>query len=105
MVFKYDVRFDSEAIINNLDRITNQIFKLLPNREEGSDWETPLQNLILEIIGMKMLWLDHQTELFSLLCKMEALSTLTEEEEFFVFRKLIFECLGILNGIKKCLKD
>ena len=103
MIFKYDIRFDNEAIIKNLNRITNQIFKLLPNREEGEDWVTPLQNLILEITGMKMLWIDHQPELFSLLCRMEALQTLTGEDDFFIFRKLIFECLGILSDIKKCL--
>jgi hypothetical protein len=102
MVFKYDVEFDSEAIKKNIDRITNQIFKLLPSREEGGDWLTPLQNLILEITGMKALWID-QIELFSLLCKLEALTSLTEENDFFVFRKLIFECLRLLNNIKKCL--
>ena len=102
MVFKYDLEFDSDAVKKNLDRITNQIFKLLPSREEGGDWETPLQNLIYEIIGMKALWLD-QPDLFSLLCRLESLLSLTEEDEFLVFRKLIFECLGLIGQIKKCL--
>lgn len=100
MVFKYDLRFDKEPIIKNIDRITNQIFKLLPSREEGGDWANPLQNIVLEITGMKILWID-QPKLFSLLCRLESLSTLTEEEDFFVFRKLIFECLSLLNEIKK----
>lgn len=103
-ITKYEIEFDNDAVKQNIDRITNQIFKLLPSREEGGDWQTPLQNLILEITGMKALWVD-QIELFSLLCKMEALTSLTEEDDFFVFRKLIFECLGLLNGIKKCLVD
>ena len=66
MEFKYELYFDKEAIRSNIDRLTNQIFKLLPSREEGGDWETPLQNIILEITGMKALWAD-QTKLFSLL--------------------------------------
>lgn len=103
MVFKYDVRFDEKAIIKNIDRITNQIFKLLPSREENGDWETALQNIVLEIVGMKILWID-QPRLFSLLCRLEALGTLTDENEFLVFRKLIFECLSILNEIKKELR-
>ena len=102
MVFKYDLEFDSDAVKKNLDRITNQIFKLLPSREEGGDWEIPLQNLIYEIIGMKALWIDQPT-LFSLLCRLEALLTLKEENEFLVFRKLIFECLGLISQMKKCL--
>jgi hypothetical protein len=52
---------------------------------------------------MKILWID-QPRLFSLLCRLEALGTLTDENEFFAFRKLIFECLSILNEIKKELR-
>lgn len=104
MVLKYDIEIDNSAIEVNLKRITNQIYKLLPVREEGGDWETPLQNLIYEIIGMKILWVD-QPKLFSLLCKMESLLTLKEEDQFFIFRRLIFECLSLLGEIKKCLAD
>lgn len=100
MGFKYGIDFDADAIIKNIDRITDRIFKLLPSREEGEDWEAPLQNLILEVTGMKCLWID-QPKLFSLLCKLEALQTLTEDEDFLIFRKLIFECLDILSQIKK----
>lgn len=100
MTIKYGIDIQNEAIIENIDRITNQIFKLLPNREEGKDWETPLKNLITEVGGMNSLFKDH-TILFSLLCKMEALLNLTEEDDFFQFRKLIFECLGCLNSVKR----
>ena len=102
MILKYDVEIQDEAIIKNIDRITNQIFKLLPSREEGGDWETPLQNLIIEIVGMNRMFVDH-TDLFPLLCKLEALLTLTNEDDFLMFRKTIFECLGLMNGLKKCL--
>ena len=102
MILKYDVEIQDEAIIKNIDRITNQIFKLLPSREEGGDWETPLQNLIIEIVGMNRMFVDH-TDLFPLLCKLEALLTLDQEDDFFMFRKTIFECLGLMNGLKKCL--
>lgn len=59
MIIKYNVEIDDNAIEKNLDRITNQIFKLLPNREEGGDWESPLQNLIIELTGMSRLVEDH----------------------------------------------
>lgn len=101
-IIKYNIEFSNEAVKANIDRLTNQIFKLLPSREEGGDWETPLQNIILEITGMKALWVD-QTKLFSLLCKLEALSSLTEENDFLAFRKLIFECLRMITEIKACL--
>lgn len=91
---------NNEAILKNLNRIANQIFKLLPLREEGIEWEKPLQTLILELKGMTALIPD-QTELFSLLCKLEALKTLTEKDEFLFYRKTIFECLGLMDSIKK----
>ena len=94
----------NEAIFNNLNRITNQIYKLLPNREEGLDWEKPLETLIIELTGMSSL-LPDQTELFSLLCKLEALKTLADEEDFMLYRKTIFECLGLMSKIKKQCQD
>lgn len=102
MVLKYNIEIDNDAIIENIDRIINQVFKLLPSREEGGDWETPLHNLILEVGGMNRLLCD-QTILFSLLCKMEGLTVLTSTEDYFAFRKLIFECLGLLKQLKTCL--
>ena len=102
MVLKYDLNVDKEAICSNIDRLTNQIFKLLPNREENGDWKTPLENIILELVGMDSL-LGHKAIFFSLMCKLEALLTLTEEEDFLMFRKTIFECLSMMNRIKDCL--
>lgn len=102
IIMKYNLEFKEDAVGKNIDRLTNQIFKLLPSREEGTDWETPLQNIILEITGMKFLWRD-QPKLFSLLCKLEALSSLTGEDDFLAFRKIIFECLRTMNEIKSCL--
>lgn len=102
MIIKYNANIDTMAIKQNIGRITNLIFKLLPVREEGGDWQTTLQNLIIELSGMSELLSDHVT-LFSLLCKLEALLKLEREEEFLLFRKTIFECLGMLNEIKECL--
>lgn len=90
----------NEAVLSNLNRITNQIYKLLPSREEGIDWEKPLQTLIIELTGMNNLLAD-QVNLFSLLCKLEALKTLDKEEDFLLYRKTIFECLGLLDEVKK----
>lgn len=91
---------NQEAINKNLNRITNQIYKLLPNREEGIDWEKPLQTLIIELTGMVNL-IQNQTELFSLLCKLEALKTLKDKDDFLLYRKTIFECLGLMDVIKQ----
>lgn len=101
MVIKYDAYINDSDIVSNIDRITNLIFKLLPSREEGGEWQIPLKNLIVELSGMSRLL--NNKELFSVLCKLEGLLTLTEENDFLQYRKTIFECLSQLNKIKKCL--
>lgn len=102
MITKYSFEIDNEIIKSNFNRITNQIFKLLPLREEGGDWISPLQNLILEIAGMNNLF-SNQLDLLALLSKMEGLLLLTKEDDFILFRKNIFECLSILTKVKECL--
>ena len=51
MILKYDIDVQDMAVYSNLSRLTNQIYKLLPCREEGSDWEKPLATLMEEISG------------------------------------------------------
>ena len=106
MIIKYEACIADDAIKVNLKRLTNQIYKLLPNWEEGVDWRKPLTTIIEEFAGMDRLFLDHHVILFSLLCKLEGLFTLedfgdNEKENFFVFRKTIFECLGLVNDLVK----
>jgi hypothetical protein len=58
------IQISNDAVLSNLNRITNQIYKLLPNREENIDWQKPLQTLIIELTGMSS-FLPDQKELFS----------------------------------------
>lgn len=102
MMIKYDIWIDESTIIQFLDKITNQTFKLLPLREEKGDWEAPLQNLLVEMKGAERLLID-QVTFFSLISKMEGMLTLTNEEDFLLFRRNIFECLSLLTKIKSCL--
>lgn len=99
MVLKYDIEIDKDTIQANLKRLTNQVYKLLPNREEGIDWKSPLTTIIEEIGGMNRLFLDNNILLFSLLCKLEGLFLLDANKDYFVFRKTIFECLNLIGKL------
>ena len=99
MILKYDIDIDNTAIKNTLKKLTNQLYKLLPSREEGLDWEKPLTTLIEEIAGMERLIQEYQEDLFLIYCKMEGLFILTKEEDFMLYRRTIFECLGLINNI------
>lgn len=101
MKIKYESEISNEAINANLKRLTNQIYKLLPNREEGIEWEAPLRTILEEFSGMDRLLIDQHEILFSLLCKLEGLFTLKEEKDFFEYRRTIFECLTLVNSLMK----
>lgn len=103
MKIKYNVAFDINVINKNLKRLTNQIYKLLPSREEELDWESPLNTIIVEFAGMDRLFIDRHDILFPLLCKLEGLFTLTQEEDFYAFRRTIFECLSLVDALKKTI--
>lgn len=105
MVTKYNAEIDNESIAVNLKRITNQVYKLLPSREEGMDWEKPLSTLLEEIAGMDRLLVGKHDILFPLLCKLEGLFILTQEEDFFLFRRTIFECLSLINDLTKTCQN
>lgn len=95
--------FNLTAIQKNLMRLINQIYKLLPQREEEKDWKTPLSTIIEELLGM--IDLLNQEKLFSLLCKLQGLNHLEQEEDFPLYRRIIFECLTLLNEIKGEIED
>lgn len=92
-----------EAICKNLKKLTNQVYKLLPEREEGANWQLPLDTIIEEFAGMGLLFIDHHDILFPLLCKLKGLKTLNGEDDFSLFRRTIFDCLNLINALmNKC---
>ena len=99
MLIKYDVTIDKNIVIARLKKDLNQIYKLLPTREEQGDWRKPLDTLIEELTGMESLFLDndYQEYLFILLCKLEGLKTL--DNDFMLYRRIIFECLSIMQEL------
>lgn len=103
MKIKYGVIIDDNSIQRNLKRLTNQIYKLLPEREEELDWRSPLNTIIIELAGMDRLLIDQHDILFPLLCKLEGLLILTQPEDFHMFRRTIFECLSLMSSLKKNL--
>lgn len=101
MELKYNIEIQPETVLEYLKKLTNQIYKLLPSREEGADWKKPLSTILEELAGVKSLITNHQLRFFHLICKLEGLYSLEEESKFFLFRKTIFECLNIVGEIIK----
>ena len=43
---KYDIKFPEETISKNITRLTNQMWKLIPMRENEENWEKQLETVI-----------------------------------------------------------
>lgn len=97
------LNINTTAVKRNLKRLTNQIYKLLPSREEELNWQLPLDTIVEELSGMNILMEDYQITLFSLLCKLKGLTILTEDKDFGLYRRTIFECLGLMGELTSCL--
>lgn len=96
---KYNLEVDRETLEKNLKKNINLIYKLLPMREEGQDWTKPLQTIIEEFVGMNELLIDLRPALFPVICKLEGLFSLVDEEDMPLYRRVIFECLTLLGKI------
>ena len=97
---KYNQNIQDEIIVKRLQYLLNQVYKLLPSREEGINWEKPLATIIEEINGMNSLFnFELQSIIYPLLCKMEGLYSLKEADDFSSFRRTIFECLNLIGGL------
>lgn len=95
---KYGFDISEDIIATNIKRLTNQLWKLIPMRENEENWLNQLETVIIEIVGLKEIFLLTPSFLV-LLAKLEGLKKL-EELEFPLYRKTVFECITLLREIK-----
>lgn len=97
MTTKYGINITSdEAFEKNITRLTNQIWKLIPMKENNEDWEKQLNTVILEIAGLNEIFIDNP-HFLQLLSKLEGINA--TDLEFSFFRKTVFESIRLLRGL------
>ena len=94
---KYNLFFEKEEIKQEILRLTNQLWKLIPMWENGEDWLKQLETVIIDIAGKDEIFL-HDSHFLQLLSKLEGLRVV-DGLEFTIYRKTIFECINIINAI------
>ena len=97
---KYLFDFPNEVIEKNITRLTNQMWKLIPMCENNEDWKKQLITVTIEIAGINEIFIL-EPQFLQLLSKMEGLGTI--EMTFSLYRKTVFECINLLQEIKKCI--
>lgn len=99
MILKYDIEISQEAFEKNITRLTNQLWKLIPMRENKEDWQKQLNTVIIEIAGINEL-IFNKSDGIQLLTKLEGMLQI-ESMSFDLYRKTVFECISLLQGLKK----
>lgn len=93
---KYNFDISETVLLSDINRLTNQLWKLIPMRENEENWKAQLETVILEIAGLNSIF-NFQNDYLILLSKLEGLNTI--EVEFGIYRKTVFECISLLRGI------
>lgn len=94
---KYLYNFSEESIKKELLRLTNQLWKLIPMRENGEDWNKQLNTVVIEIAGLGEIFYS-VSQFLQLLSKLEGLQKI--ETDFDLYRKTVFESINLLQEIK-----
>ena len=92
---KYGIDIPEEDVNKNVHRLTNQLWKLIPMREHEEDWQKQLDTVILEIAGLNEIFMG--SAFLQTLSKLEALRI--KETNFELYRKTIFECISLIQGL------
>ena len=92
---KYEIGFTDEQIKSNVQRLTNQLWKLIPMREHNENWQKQLETVLIEIAGLNELFTS--PIILQLLSKLEGLNV--KETNFEIYRKTIFECISLVRNI------
>ena len=96
MINKYNINFSEEEIKNEILRLTNQLWKLIPMWENQEDWNKQLETVIVDIAGKDEIFL-HNSQFLQLLSKLEGLRL--QDIEFSIYRKTVFECINLINEL------
>lgn len=82
--------------MSDINRLTNQLWKLIPMKENEENWLEQLNTVILEISGLHEIF-NYKENFLILLSKLEGLRM--GEIEFSLYRKTVFESISLLRGL------
>lgn len=91
----YNIEFNNLLVTQDLRRLINQIWKLLPMRENEEDWQKQLDSVLVELRGLSVMFGD-QLNFLILLSKLEGLR---DTENFMTYRVVVFSAISLLTEL------
>lgn len=93
---KYNFDIPDESCQSDVNRLTNQLWKLIPMRENEENWLEQLNTVIIEIAGLGEIF-NKSDKFLILLSKLEGLRV--TEVAFSTYRKTVFESISLLREV------
>ena len=94
LLTKYEeIIFSEDNLEINIKRLINQLWKLIPMRENNEEWKKQLNTVKLEIVGMHKVLVEKDFQ--QLLYKLEGLEDVNID--FDLYRKTVFESISLLQ--------
>lgn len=101
MITKYeDLSFKEKSVSEDLRRLINQIWKLVPMRENNENWKVQISNVLIELIGLRELF-NNELDLLVIVSKLEGLKEL--ETTFQQYRGTVFSIIHELGDLRNGL--
>lgn len=102
METKYNnVVVDNKAVLSDIQRLINQIWKLIPMRENNENWKVQIEGVIIELIGLREIF-PKDLDFLIILSKLEGL--LSYESTFFKYRTEVFTIISMMGELKNGIK-
>lgn len=90
---------NNELVRTDMRRLINQIWKLLPMRENNEDWQRQLESVLNELYGLRRMFGD-QLDFLVLISKLEGLPQI---ENFMTYRVAVFSSISLLTELGNSL--
>lgn len=100
MIASYGGNYQEELVRVDLRRLINQIWKLLPMKENNEDWQKQLDTVLNELYGLHELFGD-QLNFLILISKLEGLR---RTDNFLSYRVVVFGAISLLTELMNGLK-
>ena len=94
---KYNFEITDDTFRANLNRINNQLYKVLCYKEEKREWDKLLNTIINELVGYKRLF-NEESLFLAIIAKIESLF---EQDSFLEFRRTVFECMSLIDEVSR----
>jgi hypothetical protein len=96
-----DLEFSSSDVKSDIKRLINQIWKLIPMKENGENWKKQLTQVINELIGLKNIF-ENQIDFLVILSGLEGILE-WEEIPFIDFRSIVFSTISLMTNVNERL--